>query len=38
MKQIIRQFDIELEDPGKYLVTAGIGYNVGFMVKVVARE
>ncbi|KAF1943484.1 cytochrome P450 [Clathrospora elynae] len=37
LPEIIRRFDIELEQPGKYVVVGGVGYNVGFLVKLVAK-
>jgi hypothetical protein len=33
----VRRFDIELEEPGKYVVDGGVAYNVGFTGKLSAR-
>ncbi|KAH7067132.1 cytochrome P450 monooxygenase-like protein [Paraphoma chrysanthemicola] len=37
LPQVIRKFDIELEQAGEYVVEGGVGYNVGFLVKLTAR-
>jgi hypothetical protein len=33
----VRKFDIELEEPGRYVVDGGVAYNVGFTGKLVSR-
>jgi len=36
--QIIRQFDIEVLESGRYVVVGGVAYNEGFLGKLVARS
>ncbi|KAH7066126.1 cytochrome P450 monooxygenase-like protein [Paraphoma chrysanthemicola] len=37
LPEVIRRFNLELEQAGKYVVEGGVGYNVGFLVKLIAR-
>lgn len=36
--QIVRQFDIELERPGRYVVDGGVAYNEGFLGKLKLKD
>lgn len=33
----MRRFDVELLEPGRYVVDGGVAYNVGFMGRLIAR-
>lgn len=37
LRQIVRRFDIELLEPGRYVVDGGVAYNVGFMARLSPR-
>lgn len=37
-QQILRRFDIEVVDPGRYVVRGGIAYNDGFLVNLRERR
>lgn len=38
LPEIVRRFNIELADKGKYVVAGGVAYNQGFLGRFVARE
>ncbi|KAH6612491.1 cytochrome P450 monooxygenase-like protein [Boeremia exigua] len=37
LPEIVRRFDIEVVEPGRYVVDGGVAYNVGFVGKLSAR-
>ncbi|KAL1611014.1 hypothetical protein SLS59_000651 [Nothophoma quercina] len=37
LPEIIRRFDIELKEPGRYVVDGGVAYNVGFTGRLAPR-
>ncbi|CAO2652676.1 Nn.00g009590.m01.CDS01 [Neocucurbitaria sp. VM-36] len=38
LPEIVRRFDIELVNPGKYVVAGGVAYNQDFMGRFIARD